>query len=156
MLQSNRDMTHCRACGKIIHAAPGRRLCHACAGDLDDTNRAPAPEVEALRHRAKQEELILAVHRRQQAERGESPEQLATSLCIRCHKKPPMEASQFCLPCQVALHAEVREAAQEAEDKLQKTQRHQVKSHRIDRALEEKRDRTASSRIQVSPPAWKY
>ena len=156
MLQSNRDMTHCWACGKIIHAAPGRRLCHACAGDLDETNLAPAPEVDALRHRAKQEELILAVHRRQQEERGESLAQLPTALCIRCHKKAPMEESQFCLPCQVALHAEVREAAQEAEENLQKTRRHQVRSHRIDRALAEKRDRTASSRIQVAPPVWKY
>lgn len=156
MLHMNRDMTHCRACGKIIHAAPERRLCHACAGDLDDTNRGPDPEVETLRHRAKQEELILAVHRRQQKERGEDPTAIPKSLCIRCHKKPPMEESQFCLPCQVALHAEVRQAAQEAEEDMQDAQRHQIKSHRIERALESKRERTASRRIQVNPPVWKY
>ena len=156
MLQMHSDITHCRACGKIIHAAPGRRLCHACAGDLDNTNHAPAPEVEALRHRAKQEELILAVHHRQQVERGEDPNKLTTALCIRCHKKPPMAESQFCLPCQVALHAEVREAAEEAEDSMQNARRHQIKSHRIDRALEEKRERTGSKRVKIAPPSWKY
>lgn len=156
MLPMHSDMSHCRGCGKIIHAAPGRRLCHACANDLNDTNAAPTPEVDARQHRAKQEELILAVHRRQQEERGEDLNKLPTTLCIRCHKKPPLAESQFCLPCQVALHHEIREAAEEAEEGLRDAQRHQIKSHRIDRALDEKRERTSSSRIQVNPPVWKY
>jgi len=149
------DMTHCRGCGKIIHAAPGRRLCRACSGDYAATDSAERPEEDAARRHEEQEALLRAVYK-SQPHTPEQAEAHGDRLCIRCGKHGRLEHSEFCLTCQVDLYHEISRASEDAEEAVNQAKRHQIRSHRIDRALDEKRSRTTSERVQFNPPNWRY
>ncbi len=132
-------MQNCETCGRLISAPRGVTQCLACR----QAARAPKPEVlpetplvseRDIPDKAAPEEISY--------KRDES--------CVRCRKHHAMVDSEFCLACQLELLSLLGDAAHDMFQTPQPPPKPPVSSAvSLMNDVEEKRDRTATSRIRV-------
>lgn len=135
-----KGMTHCRQCGKIIALDAEARLCGECRGEKA---AAAAPEF-----------VPREVRKTMQAAPALGAYLGANALCTECGRRPPLKDGPLCLQCRVEALHELRLAADEAYDHvLDEEDEFEVEPPRsVGQVLEEKRARTATSRINPVGP----
>jgi len=126
-------MENCESCGKLIER--GVRLCRACKekaagrGKAPALRRVPPPETPAPP--------------------PEADDVFQDVPCVRCRKHRAMRDSEFCLACQLELLSLLGEAAQEIFLVPPEPELPVASTVSLMSDLEEKRNRTATSRIRV-------
>ncbi len=123
-------MTNCQTCGKLMASGTGELLCRACRAEANalanSHNAAPIPEPEP------EVQVII-----------EAPP------CVRCRKHDAMEDSHFCLGCQLELVNSLGDAAEELFRTPPPPLPPVSSPVTLMRDVEEKRQRTATSHMNV-------
>lgn len=129
-------MTSCQSCGKLIASGTGETLCRACrteAREAAETAAAPPPAAGPM------PEIEVS-----------AAEEVDPRACVRCRKRHAMEDSDFCVGCQLELISALGDAAEEIFRTPPPPPLPPVASPTsLMNDLEEKRERTATSRIRV-------
>jgi hypothetical protein len=131
-------MEHCDHCGKLIQA--GEIRCRACRVELpldpEDGALPPDAAVPDVRN-------VVAGDRGTEDPYRDEP-------CVRCRKHPAIRESEFCLACQLEMLSLLGEAAHDVFQVAPAPPKPPIASPAsLLSDLEEKRDRTATSRIRV-------
>ena len=127
-------MTNCQSCGKLIASGTAELLCRACRAAARASEEASRTEVPASAP-----EPVTA---------PSTPPREA--VCVRCRRHPSIDDSAFCLGCNLELVAALGDAAEEVFREPPAPPAPSVSSPAsLMSDLEEKRDRTATSRIRV-------
>jgi hypothetical protein len=125
-------MTNCDTCGKLMASGTGELQCRACRAEARAAAKALAVE------------YAVAV----EAE-PEVPVVIEAPPCVRCRKHDAMEDSHFCLGCQLELVNSLGDAAEELFRTPPPPLPPISSPASLMRDVEEKRQRTATSHMNV-------
>lgn len=131
MFLEDLDIAQCEECGRLFRLQPGRKWCSACM--LEKGLEAPSePVAEPARLTQEEEEA--------------SPE----PPCVRCRIRPAVEETEFCLYCHIDLYSALGDAASGLFQRVEVLEEEEKEtSLNVLSILEDKRARTATSRINV-------
>ena len=124
------DIAQCEECGKLFRLVPGRKCCSAC---MQEMGLAPPVVQEAPFEHSRQE----------------TEEEPSGPPCVRCRLRPIVEDTEFCLYCHIDLYSSLGEAASGLFQRVEVIEEAKDMAPNIMATLEDKRARTATSRINV-------
>lgn len=143
----------CTSCGRLFGGKDGTALCDRCAGTgavqsepAERRNSAgtltPPPAVPKAAAIVNEERMGGNIGR---------------PLCVRCKKRPASENTEVCLHCSLDLHKRLGSAASEVASRVEFAVASGPHPTNVVVALQEKRARTATSRIDpIGPKRLKY
>jgi hypothetical protein len=140
----SRGIAHCRQCGKIIALEAKGGLCGECRGEYAAVPPEPSGFVPHEVRKAAHEAPALGAY-------------LGTgTLCEECGRRPPLRDGTLCLQCRIEALHELREAAEETFERILDVEEdgyfEEEPPRTVAQVLEEKRARTATSRINPVGP----
>ena len=153
------EIARCASCGKLLQLRSDRLTCNACKG-LEEA--VPRPRLTAREERILdqfaefsgiEKDIIAELVRDHLVQGGERK-----SACVRCGRHEAMEASDFCINCKVDLFRSFGEASHELFTDMASLGQRTGSLGNTMSTLEQKRSRTATSRINVvgARPLKKY
>jgi hypothetical protein len=152
MLLTDLDIAQCAECGKLFQLEPGRKLCRECSGEAARPMAEPKPLAPVFFPGSRgagdptRTETLRGV--------GELPPVTAKRpqirQCVRCNARRTLGDSDFCLHCHVDLHHSLGDAANDLLTSFEFLDERALGPSAVLAAYEEKRARTATSRINPS------
>ena len=159
----------CERCGRLFQAAPRRVLCRACQGlssRVREQGLSLAPEAAGtpaqerrhveLQARELADDICVLTGLSQEAVEQAFRERLpheppapGERRCVRCQKRRTLPDSEFCLYCKVELYSAFGDASADLFQRLELVESEPGEATSVISALEQKRARTASSRINL-------
>lgn len=171
MILDDLELTRCVQCGKLFQKEPGKTLCLECAPlterpseILQETPRKTPPEPpkeldseerELIQNLSSStglpskviEESIRALTESENARAEEAA-------CVRCKKRPPLEEGDLCVYCRLDLYRRLGNAAQDLFDQMEMLEPGETGPSSVISSYENKRRRTAASRINPTGAQW--
>jgi len=143
---SDRDLQHCKECGRLMEARQGRTTCRNCA-DFKAKQSPKREKLESIRKSDKSfgspgfgwKEVYEAVQ--------ELPELTESSRCVRCRSRIRLKDAEFCLQCHIDLDRDFGDASEDLFGRMEDLGSHPKVGTGIISALNAKRDQTPTSRI---------
>ncbi len=152
-MPDNRETAKCEQCGRLFRAMPEESLCGRCRETGDGPQLAPQTEREVLLELMTRATGLSRETVEDAIKDGTIPDasEMASTgqkLCGKCHEKPALPRSDYCLQCRVEYHHALGGAAKDVHERIN-AQPESIEGSPMSTmaSLEEKRSRTATSRI---------
>ncbi len=151
------NLMRCPRCGKLFGKEPSKRQCRQCSGAPDaaaeESSKRFVMNQSALHFGLPLELIEAAVQKTARQQKG-IPE--TVDPCVRCGEREAVEGRDLCVNCNLDLHHRFGMAARDLFGRFG-VQSEPSRGPSVAAALEDKRARTATSRINpVGMPRIKY